>query len=378
MDEDLSDDYDSEEEISEEDTEESEEYEEYEEPITTPVDFKNLLGALPPIISTIIKDTTVTKDITDTEDITVTKDTTEDIFPVLPSQQVTIPPSLIIKQPSRILDIPSEVVIPTKTQVIKKFVVTDPSIPVTTCLKGTQKTLGASLENIPENMIYIGKAMHTGGWNLQASKWANTYSINNFGRDLAMDNYKKDILNNPELYNLDELKGKTLACWCSPEPCHGDILIELYKAKQAKQVQVQEIPKPQQLPPIPPSLIQPDPTPKKPVLIIQPATTEKATTLIQNKPEKKIVKLAIQPPVKMVQSNPTSVLETLLIKRDSETKEMFDMRSAYSKVSMKSLKINPATAVLIGRMGAEKAIYGITYPAESDNVINYINNLITK
>ncbi len=364
MDEDLlSDDYESEE-ISEEETEYTDESEEYEEPTTTPVDFKNLLGALPPIIS--IKDTTVTKD------ITVTKDTTEDIPPVLPSQQVTIPPRLIIQQPSRSLDIPSEVVIPTKTQVIKKFVVTDPSIPVTMCLKGTKKTLGASLENIPENMIYIGKEMHTGGWNLQASKWANTYSINNFGRDLAMDNYKKDILNNPELYNLDELKNKTLACWCSPEPCHGDILIELYNFKQAKAKQ-----KPQQLPPIPPSLIQPDPTPQKPVLIIQPATTEKATTLIQNKPEKKIVKLAIQPSVKMVQSNPNvSVLETLLIKRDSETNEMFDMRSAYSKVAMKSLKINPATAVLIGRMGAEKAIYGITYPAESDNVINYINNLI--
>ena len=187
-----------------------------------------------------------------------------------------------------------------------------------------------------------------------------------------MDNYKRDILNNPALYNLDELKNKTLACWCSPEPCHGDILIELYNFKQAKQQAVKQ-------PPIPLSLIQPDPTPQKPVLIIQPTTTEKAITLIKNKPEKKIVKLAIQPPVKMVQSNPnTSVLETLLIKRDSETSEMFDMRSAYSKVAMKSLKINPATAVLIGRMGAEKAIYGITYPAESDNVINYINNLITK
>ena len=27
--------------------------------------------------------------------------------------------------------------------------------------------------------------------------------------------------------DLDELKGKTLGCWCKPNNCHGDILIEL-------------------------------------------------------------------------------------------------------------------------------------------------------
>ena len=24
-----------------------------------------------------------------------------------------------------------------------------------------------------------------------------------------------------------ELKGKTLGCWCKPDPCHGDVLAEL-------------------------------------------------------------------------------------------------------------------------------------------------------
>lgn len=28
---------------------------------------------------------------------------------------------------------------------------------------------------------------------------------------------------------LDELKGKTLGCWCKPECCHGDVLINLLK-----------------------------------------------------------------------------------------------------------------------------------------------------
>ena len=28
------------------------------------------------------------------------------------------------------------------------------------------------------------------------------------------------------------LKGKTLACWCKPKPCHGDILLELAEGKE--------------------------------------------------------------------------------------------------------------------------------------------------
>lgn len=29
---------------------------------------------------------------------------------------------------------------------------------------------------------------------------------------------------------LRELKGKTIACWCSPKKCHGDVLAELADA----------------------------------------------------------------------------------------------------------------------------------------------------
>jgi Domain of unknown function (DUF4326) len=29
------------------------------------------------------------------------------------------------------------------------------------------------------------------------------------------------------LKQIHELKDKTLGCWCKPEPCHGDVLIEL-------------------------------------------------------------------------------------------------------------------------------------------------------
>jgi hypothetical protein len=40
--------------------------------------------------------------------------------------------------------------------------------------------------------------------------------------------YREYIKTRPDLLNrLDELKGKTLGCWCRPLPCHGDVLVEL-------------------------------------------------------------------------------------------------------------------------------------------------------
>lgn len=68
--------------------------------------------------------------------------------------------------------------------------------------------------------------------------WGNPYShdegtLAKFkvdSRDEAIDKYKEYILNNKKLMaKLPELKGKTLGCWCHPNRCHGDILIELVK-----------------------------------------------------------------------------------------------------------------------------------------------------
>ena len=34
--------------------------------------------------------------------------------------------------------------------------------------------------------------------------------------------------------SLDELKDKVLGCWCHPELCHGDVLVELIKMEEFK------------------------------------------------------------------------------------------------------------------------------------------------
>lgn len=47
-------------------------------------------------------------------------------------------------------------------------------------------------------------------------------------REEVIQKFEKYLLSNSELMQkLPELKGKTLGCFCSPYPCHGDILLNL-------------------------------------------------------------------------------------------------------------------------------------------------------
>jgi hypothetical protein len=51
-------------------------------------------------------------------------------------------------------------------------------------------------------------------------------------REEAIDRYRSDLRKRvrqgePGLVEaLAELYGKVLGCWCSPKPCHGDVLLE--------------------------------------------------------------------------------------------------------------------------------------------------------
>ena len=67
--------------------------------------------------------------------------------------------------------------------------------------------------------VYIGRG----------SKWGNPFVIGSAGdRETVIRKYREYILKNDKLLNcLDELKGKTLVCYCKPQACHGDVLIEL-------------------------------------------------------------------------------------------------------------------------------------------------------
>lgn len=80
--------------------------------------------------------------------------------------------------------------------------------------------------------VYIGRG----------SKWGNPFShLDNTKaqfkvatREEAVESYREWIQSQPELLrDLHELKGKTLACFCKPQSCHGDILAEMADALES-------------------------------------------------------------------------------------------------------------------------------------------------
>lgn len=147
----------------------------------------------------------------------------------------------------------------------------------------------------------------------------------------------------------------------------------------------------QKAPPIPASMTQPAPATliiQKPApdVVIQPGDLTRveatiagtlppptgggptaAPTVVATKP------VAVKPVIK-----PPATLEAMLVKTAAENEDYYNLRSSYSRAAVIAFsgKINPATAVLIGRMAANKVLYGLTYPEDSDRVIRYINSSI--
>jgi Domain of unknown function (DUF4326) len=78
-------------------------------------------------------------------------------------------------------------------------------------------------------VVYVGRAMHRGGWRLPASPLANPFRVGSDGsRAEVVARYREYLLARPDLLALlPELRGKRLGCWCSPLPCHADVIAEL-------------------------------------------------------------------------------------------------------------------------------------------------------
>jgi hypothetical protein len=82
--------------------------------------------------------------------------------------------------------------------------------------------------------VYIGRSMAHYVPGAVASKWANPYSVETYGRESALARYRAHIERSPALAGaLDELRGATLGCWCAPERCHGDVLVEMLAERDA-------------------------------------------------------------------------------------------------------------------------------------------------
>jgi uncharacterized protein DUF4326 len=71
---------------------------------------------------------------------------------------------------------------------------------------------------MPRNTIYVGRG----------TKWGNPWRIERVGRAEAVRRFAaiaRDIYSRAD---LDELRGKNLACWCKLcDVCHADVLLKM-------------------------------------------------------------------------------------------------------------------------------------------------------
>ena len=77
----------------------------------------------------------------------------------------------------------------------------------------------------PQN-LYIGRRKS----DVPGSKWGNPYYVHDHGRKRAIQKYEERLRSSSVLMrSIIELRGKTLGCSCKPLPCHGDVLVKVFK-----------------------------------------------------------------------------------------------------------------------------------------------------
>jgi hypothetical protein len=91
--------------------------------------------------------------------------------------------------------------------------------------------------------VYIGDRippfMSPTGEYLPRSIWRNPFNKafrrGEITREEATARYREYVSSNHELLGrLPELEGKVLACWCKPDACHGDVLVELIEERKPR------------------------------------------------------------------------------------------------------------------------------------------------
>lgn len=73
---------------------------------------------------------------------------------------------------------------------------------------------------IPAEAVYVGRP----------TSYGNPFSISNFGRTGCLKKYKEYVTTGNTRIAANakkELKGKDLICWCAPQHCHAELLMEI-------------------------------------------------------------------------------------------------------------------------------------------------------
>lgn len=82
------------------------------------------------------------------------------------------------------------------------------------------KVLNKYKDGSPKGAVYIGRP----------TKWGNPFVIGKDGdRDEVVEKYRNWIKQQKILVEeaKQELRGRSLVCFCAPHKCHGDVLLEI-------------------------------------------------------------------------------------------------------------------------------------------------------
>jgi hypothetical protein len=72
--------------------------------------------------------------------------------------------------------------------------------------------------NVPPGAVYVGRP----------TKWGNPYKVGPDGDHAeVVRKFRAYICADDLIFEIGELRGKDLVCWCAPAPCHADVLLEL-------------------------------------------------------------------------------------------------------------------------------------------------------
>lgn len=101
-------------------------------------------------------------------------------------------------------------------------------------IKGRIREYGPRLERAP-HIIYAGRRMTMGGWNLPASPYRNPYTVKASGSaERAVELFAAYLVLHPEVVEqaaaelAERGPGACFGCWCDVEagaPCHGRPLV---------------------------------------------------------------------------------------------------------------------------------------------------------
>ncbi|MFJ8111428.1 DUF4326 domain-containing protein [Streptomyces sp. NPDC096132] len=104
-------------------------------------------------------------------------------------------------------------------------------------LRGRIHEFGPRLELAPEDVVYVGRRWTLGGRDLPRHPLYNPFAYDtpkkkrDGMRAEVMAMYRAYLLERPALLEqVAELRGRTLACWCVPEPCRAEVPAKLAEA----------------------------------------------------------------------------------------------------------------------------------------------------